>query len=68
MTEARLALESVDLEGPREDLKTKVQHRPKGAGGNQEFQFVRPTLSIHFLLHPLLHLQTGPQSQGVIEN
>ena len=27
-----------------EDLKTKVQHRPKGAGGNQEFQFVRPTL------------------------
>lgn len=52
MTEARLALESVDLEGPREDLKTKVQHRPKGAGGNQEFQFVRTTLSIHFLLHP----------------
>lgn len=67
-TEARAVLESADSEGPRENLKRRVQRGPKGAGGIRDSSSPGRLFLFTLFFILLLHLWTGPQGEGVIEN
>ena len=64
---ARAVLESADSEGS-EDLKRKVRRRPKGAGGIRNSSSSGRLFLFTSFFSLLLHLWTGPQGEGVIEN